>query len=70
VSTHFGDHKLNNSFFFSYWDNVGGETLEAALDAANTFARFIVSPSRLGLPSFVDSLRSLLFLGMRHDLRI
>ena len=37
-----------NSFFFSYWDNVGGETLEAALDAANTFARFIVSPSRLG----------------------
>ncbi|KAG9227210.1 hypothetical protein PLEOSDRAFT_1113387 [Pleurotus ostreatus PC15] len=24
-----------------YWDNVGGSTLEAALDAANTFARFI-----------------------------
>jgi len=29
-----------------YWDNVGGETLEAALDAANTFARFIVSVVR------------------------
>ncbi|KAG6823670.1 hypothetical protein H0H93_003256, partial [Arthromyces matolae] len=24
-----------------YWDNVGGETLEAALDAAATNARFI-----------------------------
>ncbi|KAF4562600.1 hypothetical protein EYR36_003994 [Pleurotus pulmonarius] len=24
-----------------YWDNVGGETLEAALDAATNFARFI-----------------------------
>ena len=62
--------KLTNSFFFSYWDNVGGETLEAALDAANNFARFIVSPPRLGLPSFVDYLRLPLFLGMRHDLRI
>lgn len=25
-----------------YWDNVGGETLEAALTAANVHARFIV----------------------------
>lgn len=25
-----------------YWDNVGGETLDAALVAANTNARFIV----------------------------
>ncbi|TFY64903.1 hypothetical protein EVJ58_g2313 [Rhodofomes roseus] len=27
-----------------YWDNVGGQTLEAALDAAHKFARFIVRP--------------------------
>ena len=27
----------------SYWDNVGGETLDAALEAANVGARFIVS---------------------------
>jgi NADPH-dependent curcumin reductase CurA len=26
-----------------YWDNVGGETLDAALNAANKGARFIVS---------------------------
>lgn len=25
-----------------YWDHVGGQTLEAALDAANTFGRFII----------------------------
>jgi hypothetical protein len=30
-------------FFFSFWDNVGGEILEAALDAASVGARFIVS---------------------------
>lgn len=28
--------------FFRFWDNVGGETLEAALDAAAIGARFIV----------------------------
>ena len=28
-----------------YWDNVGGESLEAALDAAAWHARFIVRPS-------------------------
>jgi len=28
---------------YSYWDNVGGSTLDAALEAANTHARFIVS---------------------------
>ena len=28
---------------YSYWDNVGGSTLEAALDAAASGARFIVS---------------------------
>jgi NADPH-dependent curcumin reductase CurA len=26
----------------SYWDNVGGEILEAALDHANIYARFLV----------------------------
>lgn len=26
----------------SYWDNVGGETLEAAITAADSYARFIV----------------------------
>ena len=25
-----------------FWDNVGGETFEAALDAAHKYARFIV----------------------------
>lgn len=25
----------------SFWDNVGGETLDAALDAAHNYARFI-----------------------------
>ena len=28
-----------------FWDNVGGATLEAALDAAHRHARFIVSIS-------------------------
>lgn len=32
-------------FLYRYWDNVGGETLEAALEAAATYARFIVSPT-------------------------
>ena len=27
---------------YSYWDNVGGETLDAALDAAKVNGRFIV----------------------------
>ena len=29
--------------FQSYWDNVGGETLDIALEASNLYARFIVS---------------------------
>ena len=29
--------------YASYWDNVGGETLEAAIDNAARGARFIVS---------------------------
>ena len=29
----------------SFWDNVGGATFEAALDAAHRNARFIVSTS-------------------------
>ena len=38
-------HRLLIRFadFYSYWDNVGGETLDAALMAANFKARFIVS---------------------------
>ncbi|KDR83259.1 hypothetical protein GALMADRAFT_239127 [Galerina marginata CBS 339.88] len=32
---------LENEPIDVYWDNVGGETLEAALDAANTGGRFI-----------------------------
>ena len=31
----------------SFWDNVGGETLEAALEAAKVGARFIVRYSTL-----------------------
>lgn len=34
-------------FLYRYWDNVGGETLEAALGAAAKNARFIVSPTNL-----------------------
>jgi hypothetical protein len=35
---------------YRYWDNVGGETLEAALDHASIGARFIVSVLNLSLP--------------------
>ena len=31
------------TFLISYWDNVGGETLDAALGAATEGARFIVN---------------------------
>ena len=31
-----------HTYQYSYWDNVGGETLESALNAAATSARFIV----------------------------
>ena len=33
---------INDYTSSSYWDNVGGETLEMALNAANVGARFIV----------------------------
>jgi NADPH-dependent curcumin reductase CurA len=33
------------TFADSFWDNVGGETLEAALDNLNSFGRIIVSSS-------------------------
>ena len=33
--------------FFRYWDNAGGEALDAALMNASTGARFIVSNSYL-----------------------
>lgn len=48
--------------FDSYWDNVGGETLEAALDASAVGARFIVS--FLVIPSKNLTNRA---LGMRND---
>lgn len=35
---------------FSYWDNVGGESLEAALEYAAQKAQFIVSRSQRGYP--------------------
>lgn len=50
----------------SYWDNVGGETLDAALVAAKVNARFIVR-------FFHSSLSMVLTLyvsGMRHDFRL
>ena len=34
-------------FSYRYWDNVGGETLDAALAAAAEHARFIVSPTTI-----------------------
>ena len=33
-----------------YWDNVGGETLEAALEHSARYARFIVRPSPSQFP--------------------
>jgi hypothetical protein len=42
------DSLLNNVdlicffFFFSYWDNVGGETLDAVFENVKNFARIIV----------------------------
>lgn len=52
-------------FLYRYWDNVGGETLEAALGAAAKNARFIVSPTNL----FFFSMTSY-FLGMWNDLPV
>lgn len=37
---------------YRYWDNVGGETLDAALAAAAMNARFIVSPTRDNFSQF------------------
>jgi NADPH-dependent curcumin reductase CurA len=39
-------------FLHRYWDNVGGETLEAALAAAAMNARFIVSPTHDNFSQF------------------
>ena len=38
---------------FSYWDNVGGEVLEAALDNAKRGARFLV---RLSIIILLDEI--------------
>ena len=35
---------LNLIWLLSYWDNVGGETLDNALEASAPFAHFVVSP--------------------------
>ena len=43
----------------SYWDNVGGETLDAALEHAADFARFIVSPSQ-SISRYTDQARRML----------
>lgn len=50
---------------YRYWDNVGGETLEAALEAAAKYARIIVSP----INSEIFSMTSC-FSGMWNDLRV
>lgn len=42
--------KLKRSTPSSYWDNVGGESLEAALEYAAQKAQFIVSRSQRGYP--------------------
>lgn len=41
---------------FSYWDNVGGEVLEAALDNAKSGARFLV---RLSIIILLDEIVTL-----------
>jgi len=51
-----------------YWDNVGGETLEHALTAANVGGRFIVSQSVLCFALFANLL-VVLYTGMRNDFR-
>jgi len=42
-----------------YWDNVGGETLEAALDAAKQYGRFILCGSISGYNSEPKGIRNL-----------
>ena len=55
-----------------YWDNVGGETLEAALMNASMRARFIVSISCLLTASFLFFFPLIInsFKGMRHDIGV
>lgn len=45
LHTLFIAYAANISFLDSYWDNVGGEMLEAAIDNAAVKSRFIVRPS-------------------------
>jgi NADPH:quinone reductase-like Zn-dependent oxidoreductase len=54
------------SRIYSFWDHVGGETLEAALDAADIGARFIVSGQFWpGFPA--ANSRGDIVSGMRND---
>lgn len=56
----------------SYWDNVGGASLDAALQHSARYARFIVSSMLLYhyfTWSMILNLVSYI-VGMRHDLRI
>lgn len=54
-------------FFHSYWDNVGGETLDHALAAAHLNGRFIVrSDASFQWDNFVTQY----VLGMWNDLRL
>lgn len=43
---------------FRYWDNVGGETLDAALMNASSGARFIVSNDYISTLTLINSLRN------------
>ncbi|KAG6884093.1 hypothetical protein C0992_007006 [Termitomyces sp. T32_za158] len=53
-----------------YWDNVGGEMLEAALEGANAGARFIVRSSFFSFFLFeTKRTHQLRVTGMWHDLR-
>ena len=45
-----------HNYQYSYWDNVGGETLESALNAAAVNARFIVCHHYVLLHSMFDAL--------------
>ena len=42
---------------FSYWDNVGGETLDAALMNASSGARFIVSNDYISTLTLIISFK-------------
>ena len=55
-----------------YWDNVGGETLDAALVNASEGARFIVCVSESLIPVWLhhDIINHFFQKGMRNDIRV